>query len=121
MSKCALIAEDDEDVRRLIEIVLLRHCSTIDSAADGARAIEMLRERRYDLVVLDIMLPKINGLEVAKFIREQPSPPATVVVSGIARYVDERLPEGTVTLQKPLDLDEFDAQVASLLSNGGRA
>jgi len=115
MSKCALVAEDDEDVRRLIEIVLRRHCSAIDMAADGAQAIEMLERGRYDLVVLDIMLPKVNGLAVAKFIQELPSPPATIVVSAIARYVDERLPQGTVTVQKPFDFQEFEAKVATLL------
>ena len=115
VSKSALVVEDDPDIGFLIATALRNHCETIERAADGEEAVEMLRSGSYDIVILDIMLPKMNGLAVADVAVKLPSPPALLVISAIARYFDGRFPEGTVTLQKPFDLKDLDEAVTSLL------
>ena len=117
MSKSVLVVEDDPDISLLIATALRTHCETIDRAADGALAVDMLRARTYDLLILDIMLPKMNGLAVADVALGLPSPPAILVVSAIARYIDGdgRFPKGAMTLQKPFDLQELEQAVTSLL------
>jgi two-component system OmpR family response regulator len=115
MTRCALIVEDDADIRRLVEITLRGQCTSIDAAADGAEAMELLRSRSYDLVILDIMLPKVNGVAVAELVATLPAPPKIIILSAIARHFADRFPRGTVLLQKPFDLDKLAVTVAATL------
>ncbi len=68
----------------------------------------MLQNRSYDVVVLDLMLPKVNGLAVSEAIQAMPTPPAVIVLSAISRYFADRLPTNTIILQKPFDIDKLD-------------
>jgi DNA-binding response OmpR family regulator len=115
-TKCALIVEDDQDIRRLIEILLRDHCANIDTASDGEEAIAMLRRSRYDLVVLDIMLPKVNGFDVAEMIRTLPAPPKLIVLSAVAESFRHRFPEDAIVLQKPFELGKLGEAVALTLA-----
>src|SRR5258708_2615392 len=63
--RCAvLIVEDDDKLQDLLRTLIARHCTSVDVAADGERGIEMLRAGTYDAVIVDLMLPKKNGLLV---------------------------------------------------------
>ncbi len=110
----ALVVEDEESVQRLLQTILRRHCDSIDVASDGETAIAMVRQRAYDLVLLDLMLPKVNGFEVAAAIQELPRRPRVIVLSAIARYFGARFPEGTVVLQKPFELDRLEEVILGL-------
>ena len=104
-----LVVEDDDNVRKLVQTILRTQCSAIEIAEDGERALEMLKSNAYDVVVLDIMLPKKNGFEVAEAIATMPQPPGLVVLSAIARYVRDRFPAKTVVLQKPFDINQLES------------
>lgn len=109
MKKCAaLVVEDDESVQRLLEVILRKHCSSVDLAADGEEAIRMVNGGSYDLVLLDLMLPKVNGLAVSEAIQALPVQPKVIVLSAISRYFAHRFPEHTVVLQKPFDIDRVE-------------
>lgn len=116
MAKCgpALVVEDEESVQRLLQTILRRHCESVDVAGDGQTAIDMVRQRSYDLVLLDLMLPKVNGLEVAAAIQELPRRPRLIVLSAIARYFEDRFSPDTVVLQKPFELDRLEKVILSL-------
>lgn len=114
MPRCALVVEDDEEIQRLLRTMLRRHCSDVESATDGERAIEMLRSGSYDVVVLDLMLPKMNGFQVAHVVESLERPPKLIVLSGIARYFRDRFPAGTTVLQKPFEIDQLDAAMREL-------
>ena len=103
----ALIIEDDPDVQALLSSVAKRRGIAVDRAADGEEAIAMLKSSRYDLVVLDLMLPKVNGFRVAEVIRVLPERPRLIVFSAISRYFAEQFPEAVI-LQKPTDLDRIE-------------
>ena len=102
-----LIVEDDEKLRELIQTILARHVTSIDVSSDGEHAIEMLQTNVYDLVILDLMLPKKNGLLVAEAIDGLARKPQLIVLSGLARYLTDRLPDGTLVLQKPYEIDKL--------------
>jgi DNA-binding response OmpR family regulator len=109
MKRCAtLVVDDDSGIQQLLQVTLRKHCSEIVQATDGERAAELLRANHFDVVVLDLMLPKMNGFEVAKVIESLPKPPKVIVLSGIARYFEDRFPAGAIILQKPFDLRALD-------------
>ncbi|MFE8701480.1 response regulator transcription factor [Cytobacillus sp. FJAT-54145] len=70
MSKNILIVDDDQKILELIEIYLINEGFSLFKASDGEQAIAMVREQRIDLMVLDVMMPKLDGLEVCKEIRK---------------------------------------------------
>lgn len=118
MKKCAaLIVEDDESVQRLLEVMCGKHCQSVDLAVDGEEAIAMIRTGSYDVVLLDLMLPKVNGLAVSEAIQALPTRPKVVVLSAISRYFVDRFPEDTLVLQKPFDIDRIEDVLRTLVAD----
>ena len=70
-----LVAEDQKDLNDIITKTLIRNHYTVDSCFDGEEALDYLEMAEYDAVILDIMMPKKNGLEVLKALRFFCSPP----------------------------------------------
>ncbi|MBV8544020.1 MAG: response regulator [Acidobacteria bacterium] len=113
--RCAvLIVEDDEKLQGLIRTLIARETTSMDIASDGEQAIAMLQSGAYDIVILDLMLPKKNGLEVAEAMAALPQRPHLIVLSGIARYLGDRLPPGTLVLQKPFEIDKLSEAVQGI-------
>jgi len=110
-----LIVEDDEKLQDLIRTILARDVTSIDVASDGEEAIEKLGGNRYDLVILDLMLPKKNGLLVADAIGALADKPRLIVLSGLSRYLTDRFPAGTLVLQKPYEIDKLAEVVRGLM------
>jgi two-component system response regulator VanR len=96
-----LIVEDDPDLRVLVRAVLRDLVSEIDEATNGDEAMEKVAAHSYDVVLLDLMLPKQNGFEVYKAIQQKKTRPRVIVVSAIARYFDDRFDDDVIVLQKP--------------------
>jgi DNA-binding response OmpR family regulator len=112
--RCAvLIVEDDDKLQELLRTLIARHCTSVDLAADGEQGIEMLRAGTYDAVIVDLMLPKKNGLLVIDETASLSYSPKVIVLSAISRYFHERFPEGTMVLQKPFEIEK----VADLIAN----
>ena len=65
-----LIAEDETELARGLKFLLEKNKFTVDMVHDGEEALAYFRCREYDVVILDIMMPKVNGLEALKQIRE---------------------------------------------------
>ena len=64
-----LVADDEEDIRTFTTRVLTHEGHTVTLAEDGVEALELLNEHDYDLIVLDIMMPNKNGLEVVQYMK----------------------------------------------------
>jgi DNA-binding response OmpR family regulator len=67
----ALVVEDDPAIRRLVAKLLARRNIEIDTATDGAKAVELIRTVPYSVIVLDLMVPEVNGFEIIDFIRKE--------------------------------------------------
>jgi len=113
-----LIAEDDPSVRSSLERALKHEKHTIFSAKDGAEALEMVVEHPLDLIVLDIMMPYMNGIAICKHLRERGNRTPILVIT--ARHeVSDRvagLDAGADDyLIKPFSLEEMFARIRALL------
>ena len=65
-----LVADDEKEIRDLLEIYLINEGYKVIKAQDGQEALDIIDKEEIDLLVLDIMMPRVNGIEVCKKIRE---------------------------------------------------
>jgi CheY-like chemotaxis protein len=118
-----LIVDDDADIRLLLATALRQKALAIDEAVDGEEAIEKLRESSYAVVLLDLMMPHVNGLAVLEAIRQDlPNPPVVLVITGASRGLIEQVDTSRVhgIVRKPFDPVEVAAIVASCADVRGR-
>ena len=76
-----LVAEDDRPTRMLLSQRLKAARFAVTTAKDGAEALAQLEKKRFDLLLLDIWMPKVNGLEVLARLKDSPSRPRVVVMT----------------------------------------
>ncbi len=76
-----LIVEDESEIRRLLRTYLENEGFIVDEAGNGLRGLLMLKEKSYDLVILDIMMPEADGLTVCQKIRKQSDVPIIMVTA----------------------------------------
>jgi CheY-like chemotaxis protein len=72
-TKRILLAEDDRVLRKAAEVTLKRHGFSVLTAADGEAALEMARAEAPDLVLLDLIMPKLQGFEVLRRLKQDPA------------------------------------------------
>src|SRR6476661_8725711 len=114
-----LVVDDEQPLRELV-IVTLGDSYSCDEAADGDAALEQLRTRRYDMVVLDVMMPGRSGIDVLREMRadEAMRDVPVVVVSAwqSSQDIDSALAAGANGfLPKPFRAEELDATVRALI------
>jgi len=85
-SKRILVVDDEEDVQILVCRILRDMGYEVDSAADGGQALEKIAAQRPDLVVLDLMMPGVDGWGVPARLRNAPDPPPVVLLTAKADY-----------------------------------
>ena len=77
-----LIAEDEEHLGTILEQFLLGRGYQVTVTRDGASALAALRSEAYDVALLDIVMPEMDGLEVLRHIREEPNHPEVIIITG---------------------------------------
>ena len=108
---CVLVVDDEEGVREsLRDVIEMVGCSAI-LAASGAAALDILRERRPCLVILDLLMPDMTGEEVLDSVRRQVDLKDLPVL--ISTSAPERAPRGVPVLAKPVDIDALCSWVRS--------
>ncbi len=117
-----LVVEDEEKIARFIELELQHEGYETDKAADGRTGLEKAESGGYDLMLLDIMLPGLNGLEVLRRLRKSSSMPVIMLtardavmdkVSGLDMGADDYI-------TKPFAIEELLARIRVTLRKGGR-
>jgi DNA-binding response OmpR family regulator len=126
-NKKILVVDDKEDIVETVSFCLAQEGFEVVTAFDGHQALEVARREQPDLIVLDVMLPKENGYQVARFLREDwqqgrlPKMPAILMLTARTVFDSEReeflqtWSGADVFMYKPFDLDELAARVKSLL------
>lgn len=89
-----LIVEDEKDIRELIHFHLLRAHYDVVEASDGVEALDVAFTEKPDLIILDIMLPKIDGIEVCKTLRANPDMVNTKIIFLSAKGEENNIIEG---------------------------
>lgn len=120
--KKILLIEDDSQVCSIVKKGLEEEGFSITIATDGESGLAMALEKTFDLIILDIMLPRIPGLEVCSRIREVSNIPILLLTAlGTAENVAEGLNKGADDyLVKPFKFIELIARIHSLLRRAGQ-
>ena len=109
--KRVLIVDDDEAIRTMVERVLRREKFQVDLARDGFEAIEKIAHNDYTVILLDLMMPRVDGFGVIEFLeRHRPELGRTVIVmSANVPGASDAVRAGRVSrvLAKPFDLNEL--------------
>ena len=120
MSKTVLIVEDNELNMKLFRDLLDAHGYETLQTREGLQALEMAREHRPDLILMDIQLPEVSGLEVTKWIKEDAdlsSIPVIAVTAFAMKGDEERIRKGgcEAYLSKPITVSTFIETVKQFL------
>jgi DNA-binding response OmpR family regulator len=118
-----LVVDDEPPIRALIAKIIQRAGFHVDTARDGAEAIEMLRDGAYSVMVIDLMMPNVDGYDVIEHIRTSGiARPAIIVITAGDTASIRRLDPAMVhsVLRKPFDIDVLgDLIVAAAQSMAG--
>lgn len=121
-----LIIEDNETNRYLARFLLEKAGFEVHTAVDGVQGLAMARADRFDLVVLDIQMPEMDGYETAAALRIDPVS-ADIPIVGVSSFAmagdrDKALRLGFAGyIEKPIDPSTFAEQIRMFLSRGGGA
>ena len=110
-----LVCDDDSDVRRILVTALRQKALIADEAVDGREAIDLLHGHHYSVVLLDLMMPGVDGFAVLDAIHSESRSPVVLVVSGAGKKVLERVDSSKVhgVIKKPFDPLEIAEIVAA--------
>ncbi|MBI2424324.1 MAG: response regulator [Candidatus Hydrogenedentes bacterium] len=108
-----LIVDDEEQVRSMLRMMLEREGHTITEAENGGVALRALRSAKFDLMILDLIMPEVEGLETLMTLRQTLSDLKVIAISGGGNSVGmDFLPAAAKlgaarTLKKPFDRDDL--------------
>lgn len=121
MNNRILIVEDEIKIARFVELELLHEGYTAEKTADGREGLEMALSGRFDLIILDVMLPGLNGVEVLRRLRKESDVPVIMLtardavmdkVSGLDAGADDYI-------TKPFAIEELLARIRVALKRKG--
>ncbi len=119
--KPILIVEDETNIRNLIALTLRRAGYATQQAADGIQAADMIEENQYDLVLLDVMLPGVDGFELIDYILPTGTPVIFLTAkAGVNDRVKGLRLGADDYIVKPFEPAELLARVESVLRRAGR-
>ena len=119
MTRRILIVEDQADVAQLIDVVLKGEGYTVAIAKDGAQGLMLARDWKPDLILMDIMLPGVDGGALIARLRQEPeTADLPIIAMSASRTLRDRTAElqADALLSKPFDVDALLVQVSFLLS-----
>jgi DNA-binding NtrC family response regulator len=117
-----LLVDDESDVLSMMADVLGDEGFTTHAVADGEEALRLLQQRRFGVVVSDIMMPRINGLRLLEAIKRLDASVPVILVTGFAtrELSEDALRKGAVrVLEKPFTGDQFVAAIREALGDDG--
>ncbi|EMA6345204.1 response regulator transcription factor [Bacillus cytotoxicus] len=112
-----LIADDEKEIRDLLKKYLERELYTVDTAIDGEEALKLFTHNTYNLVILDLMMPKIDGIEVCRRLRNNTNIPILMLTAkdqevdkivGLSIGADDYI-------TKPFSVNEVIARIKALM------
>lgn len=114
-----LLAEDDESLRRFLAQALVKAGHDVTDFGDGAEAHECLKGFRFDLLLTDIVMPGMDGIELAKRAAEMDANLKIMFITGfaaVALHPSSNAPKQAKVLSKPFHLREIVAEVDRMIA-----
>ncbi|MEH7460273.1 DNA-binding response regulator [Bacillus pseudomycoides] len=112
-----LIADDEKEIRDLLKKYLERELYTVDIAIHGEEALHLFEQNKYNLIILDLMMPKVDGIEVCRRLRNKTNIPI-LMLTAKDQEVDKVLGLGIGAddyITKPFSINEVVARVKALM------
>jgi two-component system response regulator (stage 0 sporulation protein F) len=112
-----LIVEDDAATREILRDLLSERNFKVTTASDGYEAVEMLEQESCDLIILDIRLPRLDGLEVARIAQSRPQLPKIIMMTAYPEWYfkeEARDIDAAAIFIKPFDLSSLTRTVEEL-------
>jgi len=124
VKKRIMIVDDEKDVGRTLKMILENYGFDIDSFTDPAIALEQFKPSLYDLTILDIRMPEINGFELYDQLKSKDPKIKTLFITALSRVESYNTENKKVYplrgqrhfIKKPLSMDELLEQVYSMVS-----
>ncbi len=113
-----LVVDDEPGIREFLQIMLEREGYEVSCAANGSEAIARFRKKRYDVVLADVRMPKVNGFEVLTKVKELSSETKVIMITAYASYESavESMKEGAYDyITKPFNVDEVKMIIENAL------
>ncbi|MDH5726115.1 MAG: response regulator, partial [Nitrospira sp.] len=113
-----LVVDDEQSLREVLSIMLRRAGYTVISATDGEDAIELIHKEIFDLVITDLRMPKIDGLEVLKAVKSASPETVVLIITAFATADSavEAMKQGAYDyLTKPFQVDEVQLIIRNAL------
>jgi DNA-binding response OmpR family regulator len=125
MSGTILVVDDDAEIRQLLSMMLNFSGYEAQVAADGMEAWRQIQRQRPDLLILDVMMPELDGISLCRKLREEnrTADLPIIMLSGKAHpeAVEEGLNAGADRyMTKPMAMDELTREMKTLLVNGSK-
>ncbi len=119
-SQTILVVDDDTPIRSLLRQELTDAGYQVKEAADGKAALDLVRIKKPDLIILDVMMPEINGFDVAAVLKNDPETmDIPIIILSIIQDQERGLRIGVDRyLTKPIDTDQLFHEVGTLLEQG---
>lgn len=121
MSQHILIVDDEKNIAISVDYLLRREGYAVSVAHDGEEGLRLIREQRPDLVLLDIMMPKLDGFQVCQIVRQDPALAGVRIVMLTAKGRDAEREKGLTLgadayITKPFSTRELVSQIKALLA-----
>jgi DNA-binding response OmpR family regulator len=123
VSERVLVAEDDRVLRRAVDVMLRKHGYQVSLAADGAEALVRAQQDKPDLILLDVILPKMLGFEVLRLLKasDETATIPVVMLSNLEQESDHReaLDGGAIAfiIKSNIRLDKLAAEVDAIFAS----
>jgi len=88
--KHILIAEDEKPLAHALELKLKHEGYNVTLAADGQECVKLLKEQQFDVLLLDLIMPVVDGFQVLEQLHDLPTKPAVFVLSNLSQHEDEQ-------------------------------
>ena len=114
-----LLAEDDESLRKFLAQALVRAGHAVSDFGDGSEAWECLKGDRFDLLLTDIVMPGMDGIELAKRAAEMNATLKIMFITGfaaVALHPSSQAPKQAKVLSKPFHLREIVAEIDRMIA-----
>ncbi len=119
-SKRVLIVEDEKGIRILLSDLLSCNGFEVIVARDGQESLEKLEDSNFDLVVTDIHMPRLDGIEMLKWMKKEGRKEKIIIMTGDPsdqRFAENDMPQIETRLQKPFGIDFFLDLVLATTAN----
>ena len=107
MGKRVLIVDDEAEDLKTMRMILENRKYEVKTAPDGTKALQILRDKRFDLIIIDILMPKLSGYELLRLLREKMNHDAKMLYASIVPKQEVDMTDIDGFIQKPFSPESF--------------